>query len=34
VVRGGTVVCETVPAKRRLRRRGAVREVDFKLPAN
>ena len=33
VVRGGTVVCETAPAKRRLRRCGAVREVDFKLPA-
>ena len=33
VVRGGTVVCETAPAKRRLRRSGAVREVDFKLPA-
>ncbi len=33
VVRGGKVVCETVPAKRKLRRNGVVREVDFKLSA-
>ena len=33
VVRGGKVVCETAPAKRKLCRNGVVREVDFKLSA-
>jgi len=32
VVRGGAVVCETAPAKRRLLRNGAAREVDFRIP--